>query len=134
MLAGKCCAGAGACAALALLPVILAGCAGEQKKLYISSDTILGLDASVNTVRESGSVRIGYDRYFLTWVPQSVPDEQDPDAREVMSALNCTRVTIGDLVLKEFQESLATGRAAREFIQNADTQHKYFACFDGGSK
>lgn len=70
----------------AVLALQLASCA--QGKLYISSTTVLGLDASVNTARTAGHIQFGYDRYFVTWVPQTV--KQDGDAREVMSALNCT--------------------------------------------
>ena len=111
-----------------VLALCLAACAGSPEKLYISSTTMLGLDASVNTARTSGRIQFGYDRYFVTWVPQSVAE--DGTAREVMSALNCTEVTVGDLSLKKFEESLATGVAAQKFAaQLAKGDNPYFDCF-----
>ena len=52
------------------LALQLAAC--TQDRLYVSSTTVLGLDASVNTARTAGRVQFGYDRYFVTWVPQTV--------------------------------------------------------------
>jgi hypothetical protein len=117
-----------ALAAVLVLP--LAACPEAQEQLYISSNTVLGVDASVNTARTSGRVQLGYDRYFVTWVPQTV--KQDGEAREVMSALNCTEVTFGSLALLGFEESLATGVAAQNFSRQlaADaTGNAYFECF-----
>jgi hypothetical protein len=117
-------------AALAtLLAIPLAACFG-QDKLYISSTTVLGLDASVNTARTAGHVQLGYDRHFVTWVPQTVSKEKG--AREVMSALNCTEVVVSGLTLTKFDESLATGTAAILFAQKiAESQNStpYFECF-----
>jgi hypothetical protein len=104
----------------------LAGCAAAPDRLYISSTTLLGLDASVNTARTAGHVQFGYDRYFVTWVPQSV---KDGDGHEVMSALNCTHVVVGGLMLKKFEESLATGKAALNFANAVDGDSEFFDCF-----
>ncbi len=118
-------------AALAtLLAIPLAACMGMQEKLYISSTTVLGLDASVNTARTAGHVQLGYDRYFVTWVPQTVTKEKG--AREVMSALNCTEVVVSGLTLTKFDESLATGTAAILFakkIASTQSNTSYFECF-----
>jgi hypothetical protein len=114
----------------AVLALQLAACAGVQEKLYISSTTTLGLDASVNTARTAGHLQFGYDRYFVTWVPQTV--RQEGDAHEVMSALNCTEVTVGNLTLKKFEESLATGVAATNFARQLAKDRggdQYFECF-----
>jgi hypothetical protein len=114
----------------AVLALHVAACAGVQEKLYISSTTVLGLDASINTARTAGHIQFGYDRYFVTWVPQTV--KRDGDAREVMSALNCTEVTVGDLALKKFEESLATGVAATHFARQLEedaSSNSYFECF-----
>ncbi|MGH8655870.1 MAG: hypothetical protein ACREYE_28465 [Gammaproteobacteria bacterium] len=113
----------------AVLALQLAACAGTQEKLYISSTTVLKLDASVNTARTAGHIQFSYDRYFVTWVPQSV--KQDGGALEVMSALNCTEVTVGDLTLKKFEESLATGVAATKFARQLKdaSGNPWFECF-----
>lgn len=109
------------------LALQLAAC--TQDRLYVSSTTVLGLDASVNTARTAGRVQLGYDRYFVTWVPQTV--EQTDGGREVMSALNCTEIIVSGLALKKFDESLATGIAATNFAKqlNEESAAKYFDCF-----
>ena len=114
--------------ALAVTLVLqLAAC--TQDRLYVSSTTVLGLDASVNTARTAGRVQFGYDRYFVTWVPQTV--EQTDGGREVMSALNCTEIIVSGLALKKFDESLATGIAATNFAKQLkeESAAKYFDCF-----
>ena len=114
--------------ALAVTLVLqLAAC--TQDRLYVSLTTVLGLDASVNTARTTGRVQLGYDRYFVTWVPQTV--EQMDGGREVMSALNCTEIIVSGLALKKFDESLATGIAATNFAKqlNEESAAKYFDCF-----
>ncbi len=109
------------------LALQLAAC--TQDRLYVSSTTVLGLDASVNTARSAGRVQFGYDRYFVTWVPQTV--EQKDGGREVMSALNCTEVVVSGLALKKFDESLATGIAATNFAKHLKDERAaaYFDCF-----
>lgn len=116
----------------AVLALQLAACA--QDRLYISSTTVLGLDASVNTARTAGRVQFGYDRYFVTWIPQTVSqdDKEKEKAREAMSALNCTQATVGNLSLKKFEESLATGVAATHFAAQLAKDRDgspYFECF-----
>ena len=85
----------------------LTGCQwGEQ--LYVAYDTKLGIDASVNTATSSGSIDLGYDRRFVTWVPRSVELERAVDRqgeagtpgetgtpKEVMSVLACSELRVG---------------------------------------
>lgn len=115
----------------AVLALPLAACFEAQEKLYVSSTTVLGLDASVNTARTSSRIQLGYDRYFVTWVPQAVT--QEDAGVEVMSALNCTEVAVGSLALKKFDESLATGLAAKNFskqLTGNGAGNRYFDCFN----
>jgi hypothetical protein len=113
----------------AALALPLAACTEAQEKLYLSSTTVLGIDASVNTTRQSGRVQIGYDRYFVTWVPQGVQADR---GTEIMAALNCTKVVVGSLALRRFDESLATGEAAKKFakqLSESAPSSDYFDCF-----
>lgn len=128
---------------VAATAMLLSGC--MTPKLVISSTTVIGLDATVNTARTAGHVQLGYDRYFVTWIPQTVPeidhvDGVDIKGQEAMSSLNCTDVTVSGLTLTKFDESLATGRAARLFASRLiqDDKSIYFTCFppapSGGTK
>lgn len=129
---------------LAVLPVAsLAGCENAGSQLYVAYDTKLGLDASLNTAMNAGSVGLGYDRRFVTWVPRSVEEEpgqpattagETSTAKDVMAVLACTKLKVGFLTLDWYDESLATGRAARLFAEalnenQAKVIDDYFACF-----
>ena len=50
----------------------LAAC-GEPTQLYIAHNTVLGLDAAVDTNRQAGRLLFGYDRQFVALAPRSVP-------------------------------------------------------------
>ena len=50
----------------------LAAC-GEPTQLYITHNTVLGLDAAVDTNRQAGRLLFGYDRQFIALAPRSVP-------------------------------------------------------------
>jgi hypothetical protein len=121
----------------------LAGCQWGQQ-LYVAYDTKLGIDANVNTTMTSGSIDIGYDRRFITWVPRSVEvvdgDGQavageDGNAKEVMSVLACSELRVGIISIDYYDESLATGRAATAFAKalkdpkNRKVAEDYFECF-----
>jgi len=123
---------------IALTVLALGGCNwGEQ--LYIAHDTKLGIDASINTATTSGSIDLGYDRRFLTFVPRSVVIEDgDGTAKEVMSVMACSNLSVGIISIDYYDESLATGRAAVEFARaladtdnsaNAKVVEDYFECF-----
>jgi hypothetical protein len=124
------------------LLLVLAACQNTGQQLYIAHDTNLGIDTSYNTAMTSGSIDLGYDRRFITWVPRSVDigdanvgtDDSDTDAKEVMSVIACTRLQVGALTILYYDESMATGRAAMMFAQKLkDEQGKvakdYFECF-----
>lgn len=108
---------------LTALVLAIGGC-GDQ--LYVGSDTVLGIAVGYNSAREAGRIDIGYDRHFVTWIPQSVPQEE---GEEAMSVLGCTQVKIGNLNLQKFQESLATGKAAAKFAEALKDDSSYFSCF-----
>lgn len=122
-------------ALLAAMPAFwLGGCADQ---LYVGSDTVLGIAVGYNTAREAARVDIGYDRHFVTWIPQSVEvTTGDATGREAMSVIGCTEVKIGNLNLQKFQESLAIGKAAEDFARNLVGNPLYFPCYkheDGAS-
>ncbi len=125
-----------------LLVLLSAGCEDWGNQLYIANTTKLGINASLNTTRQAGSIGLGYDRYFVTWVPRSVDrSDASPDAdpavgatRDVMSVLACSRLEVDGLNIKEFDETLATGEAARIFAAALKDEHSsaitdYFRCF-----
>ena len=93
----------------------------------------------------SGSIDLGYDRRFITWVPRSVEvvdggdgeavDGGAGNAREVMSVLACSELRVGIVGIDYYDESLATGRAATAFAKaledpdNRKVAQDYFECF-----
>jgi hypothetical protein len=145
---------------VALLVLVLAGCANWGEQLYLAHDTKIGLDASINTATTSGSVDLGYDRRFITFVPRSVEiEEQDTElvgsgrqtgegdgntedsqdventkAREIMSVMACSNLSVSLFTIDYYDESLATGRAAVLFAKALAQDRKwisedYFECF-----
>lgn len=114
----------------------LAACQNWGRQLYIAHDTKLGIDASVNTATSSGTIDLGYDRRFVTWVPRSVDikDGDDENAKDVMSVLACSELRVGIVSIDYYDESLATGRAAVIFAEGIAEKRKeiaedYFECF-----
>lgn len=101
----------------------LAAC-GEPTQLYIAHNTVVGLDAAVDTNRQSGRLLFGYDRQFVALAPKSVPHKGDPqdsgavcnapeaNCREAMAALSCNEVVVEGIFLTRFRDRLATGTAA----------------------
>jgi len=128
---------------LTVSTLVVAGCQGPPgEHLYIAHNTKLGLDASVNTAVMSGTIDLGYDRHFLTWVPRSVevegasgqpPAESGSGPREVMSVLACSVIETGVLRPVYYDESLATGRAATKFAaviaKDRIAADEFFSCF-----
>ena len=120
---------------MGLLLLVLAACQNVGEQLYVAHDTKLGIDASYNTAMTSGSIDLGYDRRFITWVPRSVEIEGgDENAREAMSALACSRLQVGALSVLYYDESMATGRSAKMFAEQLKDQQgrvatDYFECF-----
>jgi hypothetical protein len=122
-----------------LMVLVLGGCANWGKQLYVAHNTKLGIDASINTATSSGSIDLGYDRRFLTWVPRSVDiEEGDGKAKEVMSVMACSDLRVGIITIDYYDESLATGRAAVKFAEaladpdrpnNKKVAQDYFECF-----
>ena len=100
----------------------LAAC-GEPTQLYITHNTVLGLDAAVDTNRQAGRLLFGYDRQFIALAPRSVPrteagepdcDDVNDDCREAMAALSCNEVEVRGIFLTRFKDRLATGTAAKK--------------------
>ena len=105
---------------LGLLAIVAALTACEASQLYVGADTVIGLNAGVNTERTAGHFIFGYDRNFATVIPKSVPGvvgNPDPNAREAMSALSCSKVSTDGIFLSGFKESLATGGAAKAYAE-----------------
>jgi len=115
--------------------LVLAGCQNWGEQLYVAHDTKLGIDASINTATTSGSIDVGYDRRFVTFVPRSVEiEEGDADAREAMAVIACSNLRVGIISIDYYDESMATGRAAVLFAEalakkRQETAEDYFACF-----
>ena len=95
---------------------------GEPTQLYITHNTVLGLDAAVDTNRQAGRLLFGYDRQFIALAPRSVPgteagepdcDDVNDDCREAMAALSCNEVEVRGIFLTRFKDRLATGTAAK---------------------
>jgi hypothetical protein len=120
---------------MAFLLSVLGACQNFEQKLYVAHDTKLGIDASYNAAMTAGSIDLGYDRRFVTWVPRSVEiDDDDPDAKEAMSVIACSRLQVGALNILYYDESMATGRAATMFAQRLKENEgivakDYFECF-----
>ncbi len=124
---------------LILAALTLAACDANQ--LYIAHDTVLGLNANVNSARTSGKLVFGYDRQFGTLIPKSVSVEEDQNGkgREAMAVLACSDVGVDGIFLTRFVEHLATGQAARNFAKELakepdDVNLGFFQCFDAGTQ
>lgn len=111
-----------------LAVLILTGCTGSnlaKPNLYVAHDTVIGVNAAVNTQRSSGRLVIGYDRDFVTIIPKSVtpPENLIPEiegGKEAMSAVSCSKLKVTDIWLNEFVEELATGKAAQLYAESAN--------------
>jgi hypothetical protein len=101
--------------------LLLAGLIGcSSSALYVANDTVIGINAAVNTQRTAGHIVVGYDRNFATLVPISVDDSGTSVAagrREAMSVISCSKLEIGNIFLKQFTENLLTGKAALKYAQ-----------------
>ncbi|MBN9560088.1 MAG: hypothetical protein J0H14_05080 [Alphaproteobacteria bacterium] len=128
-------------ALIALVAFVLIGC--QPRAVYVASDTVVGLNANVNTARNSGSLQFGYDRHFATVIPRAVDLAQGASdiglqapgqGREVMAVLGCSEVEVKGIFLSKFVENLATGRAARNYATKLAGSGKnpdsFFACFE----
>lgn len=127
-----------------LLAPIIAFAAGacEPTQLYIAHNTVVGLDASVNTERTAGRLMFGYDRQFVALAPKAVKpaphkwDEQEgisDEAQEAMSAIACTEVEVDGIFLTKYSERLATGSAARDaarVLAEKSTPASLFQCWE----
>lgn len=122
---------------LAGLATLLAGCDANQ--LYLGSKTVVGVNAAVSPDQTKGWLVIGYDRTFATVIPRSA-DEIGEDGKpttdgrkDAMSALACSSLVVNGLTIKHFEESIATGRAAKTFARNLEKDpapiKDFFKCF-----
>jgi hypothetical protein len=94
------------------LSVALTAC--QPTNLYVGSNTVVGVNGSMNTEQTAGHLIVGYDRRFAAIVPKSVPTGEG-DGREAMAVLSCSELRVEGIFLTGFTEYLATGRAARKF-------------------
>lgn len=119
----------------AIVLPFLGGC--EATNLYIAHDTVVGVNAAVNSNQTSGHVVIGYDRKFFAVVPKSVPRGEGKDGTEAMSALSCSELEVDGIFLTRFVENLATGEAGLKFadrISQDGNSGGFFQCYKGGSR
>jgi hypothetical protein len=111
----------------------------QPTHVFVTHQTVVGVDAAVNTQMTKGHLIIGYDRNFVALVPKSVagaqgdPRESEPaNARDAMSVIACSNVKVDGIVLTQFTENMATGKAAKIYAKKL---HQYggnqlFRCFD----
>lgn len=113
----------------------LAAC--EANQLYVAHDTVIGINAAVNTQRTAGTLLIGYDRDFATLVPRSVEQVDESGnptgEKDVMSSFSCSELKTSGIFLSAYRERLITGRAAEEAAKvfgkaGAEETRKFFTC------
>ena len=97
---------------------MLGGCDANQ--LYMGSKTVGGVNAGVNPDQTNGWLVVGYDRTFAAVVPRSV-DDPTTGRKEAMASLVCSRVAVKGITLKQYRESIATGKAAEDFSEALKT-------------
>lgn len=95
----------------------LALTACQPTNLYIGSNTIVGVNGSMNTEQTAGHLIVGYDRRFAAIVPKSVPTGEG-EGKEAMAVLSCSELKVQGIFLTGFTEYLATGQAALDFSRN----------------
>jgi hypothetical protein len=113
--------------------------------MYVGYETILGVNAQVDMLRQSGHLVIGYDRDFAAVVPKSVKAKADELAaagkgpgsqewKDVMALLVCAEVEIDGIDLREYNESIASGPAAKNFAkavtEGDDSLSRFFKCYE----
>jgi hypothetical protein len=114
----------------------LVGC--EATHLFVAHQTVVGVDAAVDTQMMKGHLVIGYDRNFVAIIPKSV-DASSPTAgvahRDAMSAIACHKVEVKGIALTQFTEYLATGEAGKIYAESLRrrTGRQLFNCVDAES-
>lgn len=119
----------------AAVAMLLAGC--EANQLYMGAHTVIGINAQVNPEQTSGWVLVGYDRSFAALVPRSV--QKDAQTQDAMAALACSSLWVQGISIKRFNESIATGEAAKSFADGLKiakagddktrSMKDFFSCF-----
>jgi hypothetical protein len=89
----------------------------QPTNLYVGSNTVVGVNGSMNTEQTAGHLIVGYDRRFAAIVPKSVPTGE-ADGKEAMAVLSCSELRVEGIFLTGFTEYLATGKAATRFAAN----------------
>ena len=107
--------------------IVLGACSTDN--LYVAHDTVVGVNAALDSQRGSGRVMIGYNRNFGTYVPKSV---HHPNGKEAMSVLSCSELRVSGIWLAEFTEYLGTGEAAAIYAKNvaAKNMTTAFSCIE----
>ena len=105
------------------LTASVSACDTAGRHLYMVHNTVVGIDAAVNTDPPRGHLLVGYDRQFGAWIPRSVPETSDeaggatPQQRDAMTAIACSKIGVDGIFLSQFTEYLATGRAAELYAK-----------------
>lgn len=119
------------CILLGLMASVTLAACGQPTQLYVAHNTVIGLDAAVDTNRQSGRLIFGYDRQFITLAPKAVPCEEDgANCREAMAALSCNEVVVEGVFLTRFKDRLATGKAAVEAAEAIKKKPEIATLFD----
>jgi len=116
---------------VSFLAYTLSAC--EPTHVFVAHQTVVGVDAAVDTQMTKGHLIIGYDRTFVTVVPKSVEstDGKIP-GRDAMSVIACSKVQVDGIVLSQFIENMATGKAAKIYAERLKDErgNELFRCLD----
>ena len=95
----------------------------EPTNLYVGSNTVVGVNGSMNTQQTAGHLIVGYDRRFAAIVPKSVP-MADSEGEEAMAVLSCSELRVDGIFLTGFTEYLATGRSEDRLRKAVGERHR----------
>jgi hypothetical protein len=99
---------------------LLAGCANPSHLVFHQS-TVLGVDVATQVDGSSIHATLGYDRQTVTLIPKStIKNNQNVEEIEAMSIVARTRIKVQWLGTQEICERFATGKAARNIVQQAE--------------
>src|SRR4030095_15528226 len=75
----------------------------DPTNLYVGSNTVVGVNGSMNTQETAGHLIVGYDRRFAAIVPKSVPvldaEGKDTGGKEAMAVLSCSELRVEGIFL-----------------------------------
>ncbi|HEY7609148.1 MAG TPA: hypothetical protein VIF14_07940 [Alphaproteobacteria bacterium] len=129
----------GLVAALGAIGLAQALLACQPTHVFVTHQTVVGVDAAVDSQMTKGHLIIGYDRTFFAVVPKSVESKENgtapgasPNNRDAMSVIACSNIKVDGIVLSQFTENMATGKAAKIYAENLHREggNQLFRCLD----